>query len=246
MTAPALALPLILALDTSGERASVALATLEGELLLGMASGAPAAERRAGRDVLPWADALLQVAGRVREDVAAVAVSRGPGSFTGVRVGVATALGVALGAGIPVHGVSTLAATIDAAVRAATTEAARGLLPVALLRAGKDRIAFGYRGADGAMVEGTAPVASLLPRLPRRTRLLLAGPGAASQAGRVGRGSTLLDDVGPLAPSVARLAALQRARGEAGDVAELSAVYLRPSGALTPAMRARRKTTATR
>lgn len=247
-TTPTRATPagLILAIDTSGPRASVALCTLEGDLVLVTAGGDPAGSGRSGRDALPWTDALLLVAGRRREDVAAVAVARGPGSFTGVRVGVATALGVALGGGLPAYGVSTLAATIEAARLRAGTEIERGPLVVALLHAGKERLAFGYVGADGALVEGTATVATLLSRLPRRTELLLVGPGAATQSAKVGRDGIVLDDVGPLAPAVGRIAASLRRSGEGGDPGTLSAVYLRPSGALTPAMRERRRAAAPR
>ena len=56
------------------------------------------------------AEDLLKTCGHTPQDVTAVAVAAGPGSFTGVRIGVAAAKGFAWGADIPCHGVSTLEA----------------------------------------------------------------------------------------------------------------------------------------
>ncbi|HSA21686.1 MAG TPA: tRNA (adenosine(37)-N6)-threonylcarbamoyltransferase complex dimerization subunit type 1 TsaB, partial [Myxococcota bacterium] len=77
---------LLLALDTS--TAVTAVALLDGERLL--------AERRQAsgghsRSLLPLVDELLAEAGRAREEIAAVAAGVGPGSFTGVRIGLSVA-----------------------------------------------------------------------------------------------------------------------------------------------------------
>lgn len=60
--------------------------------------------------LLPALDAVLADAGRQRGQVQAVAVTAGPGSFTGVRIGVATAKALAWALGCRLYGVSTLAA----------------------------------------------------------------------------------------------------------------------------------------
>ena len=60
--------------------------------------------------LLPLIDGALAGAGLTMADIDGVAVSAGPGSFTGVRIGMGTAKGLALGAGIPVFPVPTLAA----------------------------------------------------------------------------------------------------------------------------------------
>lgn len=92
---------LILAFDTATDAATSALVD-DGEVL----------GERASRAVtlLEDVDALLRQAGAHTGDLDALAVGIGPGSFTGVRIGLATARGLALGLEIPVAGVSTLAA----------------------------------------------------------------------------------------------------------------------------------------
>jgi tRNA threonylcarbamoyladenosine biosynthesis protein TsaB len=64
--------------------------------------------RTEARLVLRAADALLRAAGVEPRDLTGVVVGTGPGSFTGIRIGLATARGLALGLGVPVAGVSTL------------------------------------------------------------------------------------------------------------------------------------------
>jgi tRNA threonylcarbamoyladenosine biosynthesis protein TsaB len=92
---------LILAFDTATEIATSALVD-DGEVLGERVSRAVT--------VLEDVDALLRQAGARTGDLDALAVGIGPGSFTGLRIGLATARGLALGLEIPVAGVSTLAA----------------------------------------------------------------------------------------------------------------------------------------
>jgi tRNA threonylcarbamoyladenosine biosynthesis protein TsaB len=92
---------LILAFDTATDVATSALVS-DGEVL----------GERVSRAVtlLEDVDALLRQAGARTVEIKGLAVGIGPGSFTGVRVGLATARGIALALDIPVAGVSTLAA----------------------------------------------------------------------------------------------------------------------------------------
>jgi tRNA threonylcarbamoyladenosine biosynthesis protein TsaB len=92
---------LILAFDTATEVATSALVA-DGEVL----------GERVSRAVtlLEDVDALLRQGGAHADEIEALAVGIGPGSFTGVRVGLATARGLALSLDVPVAGVSTLAA----------------------------------------------------------------------------------------------------------------------------------------
>ena len=99
-------MPLTLAFDTATEYATSALVD-DGELLGERVSRASA--------LLADIDALVRQAGAHPRDVAGLAVGIGPGSFTGIRIGLAVARGLALALDIPTAGVSTLAALAAAA-----------------------------------------------------------------------------------------------------------------------------------
>ena len=99
-----------LAFDTASETMALAVCRMgahgEGFELVG-ADDAPA-PRQANRCLLERIERLLCGAGLSLHDVDAVVVGRGPGSFTGVRIGIATAKGIACAAGLPLFGASTL------------------------------------------------------------------------------------------------------------------------------------------
>ena len=95
---------LLLAFETSAKAASVAL--FDGEKLLGESYQNTGLTH--SQTLLVMAQELLSQCGKAPGDVEAVAVANGPGSFTGVRIGVAAAKGFAWGREIPCYGVSTL------------------------------------------------------------------------------------------------------------------------------------------
>ena len=97
---------MILAFETSAKAASVAL--LEGGVLLGESYQNTGLTH--SQTLMVMAEDLLKTCGKTAADVTAVAVAAGPGSFTGVRIGVAAAKGFAWGAELPCYGVSTLEA----------------------------------------------------------------------------------------------------------------------------------------
>lgn len=97
---------LILGFETSAKAASVAL--MQDGRLLGECYQNTGLTH--SQTLLPMAENLLKCCGFAPDGAEAVAVAAGPGSFTGVRIGVAAAKGYAWGAGIPCYGVSTLEA----------------------------------------------------------------------------------------------------------------------------------------
>ena len=97
---------LILAFETSAKAASVAL-TQDGNLLGESYQNTGLTH---SQTLMVMAEDMLKAAGKSMADVTAVAVAEGPGSFTGVRIGVAAAKGFAWGKNIPCYGVSTLEA----------------------------------------------------------------------------------------------------------------------------------------
>jgi len=100
---------MILAFETSAKAASVAL--LENGKLLGESYQNTGLTH--SQTLLQMAEDTLKTCGKAPADVKAVAVASGPGSFTGVRIGVAAAKGFAWGAEIPCVGVSTLEAMAE-------------------------------------------------------------------------------------------------------------------------------------
>lgn len=84
------------------------------------------AKRRANTTLIPTVEELLKEQNLTARDLVAVVCGKGPGSFTGVRIGVATAKGLALGQNIPLYGISTL----DSVAYNAYEQGVRGTLCV--------------------------------------------------------------------------------------------------------------------
>ena len=97
---------MLLAFETSAKAAGVAL--MDGEILLGESYQNTGLTH--SQTLLSMAENLIASCGKTPDQITAVAVAAGPGSFTGVRIGVAAAKGFAWGKEIPCYGVSTLEA----------------------------------------------------------------------------------------------------------------------------------------
>ena len=140
---------LLLALDTSTAQAGLAL--YDGRVL---AEEVWWAGRNHARQLMPAVRCALERIGRAPNDLAVVAAARGPGSFTGLRVGLAAARGLAFALGLPLYGVGSLEVV------------AAGLAPSpwpvrAVLDAGRGRFAtalYRLNGSSLAQVDGLVGV----------------------------------------------------------------------------------------
>ncbi|WP_338016427.1 tRNA (adenosine(37)-N6)-threonylcarbamoyltransferase complex transferase subunit TsaD [Gordonibacter urolithinfaciens] len=117
-----------LAFDTANEVIAIGLGVLHAESLEVevVASAEASAHRASNTQLLPRIDALLAEQGVARGELACIVVGRGPGSFTGVRIAMATAKGVASALGVGLVGVSSL----DAVAWNAQAAGVRGPLAV--------------------------------------------------------------------------------------------------------------------
>jgi N6-L-threonylcarbamoyladenine synthase len=117
---------LVLGFDTATDRCALALGRWSPDGLETIAAADFEAPRAALGRLLPAARDLLVAEGVTPTDLCEVVVGRGPGSFTGVRIAVATAKGLAHGLGVPLYG----AGTLDAVAWACAAAGYTGLLGV--------------------------------------------------------------------------------------------------------------------
>lgn len=221
---------LLLALDTSTPIISVAVLKNDSPLaFLSYSRG-----RSDSGQLLSAVDSVLSYAHHKLEDCRAVAVALGPGSFTGLRVGIATAQGLAEGGGLTVVGVPTLEAYAYA------LSGVEGLL-CPMLDARKNEVyVAGYRWEEDQLVELWPPSASspdtLALRVGSRSALLF-GEGASVYRDRLSASLGSKVRFGPtdLALSnafrIARLGAERLEREGGLEPAELRPIYGRPSEA---------------
>ena len=224
----------ILALDTATEACSAAL--LDDGAVQDRFEATP---RRHASLILPFVDQLLAEAGLSLSQLDALAISRGPGSFTGIRIGFALAQGLALGAGLGMVPVSTLHAL---ALESRRHSAQPSVLSLLDARMG-EVYAGGFDFSDDefgvpALTECVCDPATL--RVEGNGRWLAAGPGVARYRAVVeevnpGRFAGFAPDLLPRAESVARLAAQHLAAGRTAiDPVLAQPVYLRQRVADVP------------
>jgi len=172
------------------------------------------------------------------DDLTGLAVSIGPGSFTGVRIGLSSAKGLAIVLGIPVVGISTLEAL---ALRAGRDR--RLICPVIDARRNETFVA-AYRWSHDvdlprvAIRPGVMPIGDFLRRL--TGRCLFLGDGALRYRAQI---ESHLGNLASFAPAhrilpsaeeIAHLGQMRLARGESDDLTQLEPVYIRPSDARLP------------
>lgn len=229
----------ILALETATEACSAAL-WVDGAVR----ERFEIAPRRHADLILPMAESLLAEAGIARAQLDAIAVGRGPGAFTGVRLALSVAQGLALALDRPVLPVSTLAAlALEAAHHAAAPDATL----LALIDARMSELYVGvYRLDDDGLVGALDDESLQAPKnlqVPEAARYLAIGSGCGVHAEvlseRFGeRLVATLPEALPHAAAIARLGAREFAAHGGVDAADAQPVYLRDKVAFTIAERA--------
>lgn len=222
---------MILALDTTTPQAGVALCE----------KGVVLAVRRArvtthSEDLLRLVDEVFQAAGCKLGQVQAIACAAGPGSFTGLRIGMATAKGLCFALGKPLITVSSL--------QAMALRAPPGVVAVACLDAYKGEVFAGiYRAAFPPVSLGEERVlapgklAQELACLAESETVVLIGDGPVRWPELCVAGIVASDHAPPDPVDVARLAEWRCERGEADDLESSSPHYLRASEAELAAAR---------
>jgi tRNA threonylcarbamoyladenosine biosynthesis protein TsaB len=224
--------PLILAIETATRAGSVALA--RGEKILSSASGDAAASH--SKDLIETIEGVLQSGGAKLNEVDLFAAAEGPGSFTGLRIGLATTKSFAVCAGKSCVGVSTLAAIARAAGNSQRA--------VALLPAGRGELfAQSFSVHDGQVKEldlaAHLSLNAILEKYGEEPEVVWAGAGAQVNAEVLRAWSTERKLTGwriappsdQLAISIAMLALSSYRSGDTVGPNELRAVYVRASDA---------------
>ncbi len=226
----------ILAIETATEACSVAL--LQGDAVIDRSELAP---RRHAELVLPMAEELLAEAGITRKQLDAIAVGQGPGAFTGVRLAISVAQGLALALDIPVLPVSSLAALAmqapdgGAAVLAAI-DARRGEIYAGTFQRGTGEIGSPVNSLRPLMPECVTSAAHLVLPNVEAWNVLGTGWGAYGEAIRTRLPAAPRWADGsryPQARDVAQLAAPMFAAGKGVAPESALPVYLRDKVALT-------------
>jgi tRNA threonylcarbamoyladenosine biosynthesis protein TsaB len=218
----------MLCLDASAPRTCVALGRVEGdrdELLV-----IDELEDRANQTsttLEPRLRVALATAGITAAQLGAIACGRGPGTFTGSRVAVATAKGLALGLGLPIVPVSTLAA-----LAGSSTVGGRVL---ALLDARREQVYAGvFEVGTGVLAVGDEQVIELAGMVAGREdldELSAIGPGCGAYADQlpVSLRERAVVSTGPTAVGLWHAAVSAWRAGAAVDPAAFSVCYLRES-----------------
>jgi tRNA threonylcarbamoyl adenosine modification protein YeaZ len=208
----------LLVLDTATQIPVVALAEGEGRVV---ASRAWASRQQHGEQLLERLDELLAEVGAAPAVIGGVIVGRGPGSFTGLRIGLATAKVLAHSLSVPLVGVSTTRALAQAA-------AVHGEVAVSLPAGVADLYVHRFRlDADGANERAAAGLVAGADAFADAVAgaTLIAVDLAPERVGEeaVLKGQRALDG---LATALAKLGAVALAAGESDDVAMLVPAYV--------------------
>jgi tRNA threonylcarbamoyladenosine biosynthesis protein TsaB len=224
----------LLCLDTSTPTARVAVVDGTGTAV----ARAEATAERHSAHVLKLCDEVLRASGLRPDGLDAIACGAGPGSFTGLRVGLAVVKGLVLATGKPLLLVSSLQALALDIARAAAPPAPRFVVPC--IDAGKGEVYAVACALDAAgfVAPGGEPwrltPEALVAGLADLPAAVVAGNGADRYASVIDAGARRIPIEGPTALSIGALALPRLARREADDLEKAVPVYGRPPDITRP------------
>ncbi|HLH09397.1 MAG TPA: tRNA (adenosine(37)-N6)-threonylcarbamoyltransferase complex dimerization subunit type 1 TsaB [Terriglobales bacterium] len=218
---------LLLAIDTSGRNGSVALARGDSAQTLEILELLPLAGRMYSAQLIPQIKVALERHQLTKRELDAFAVASGPGSFTGLRVGLSTVKALAEVLQKPIAAVSVLQA-------AARLAGCYGHVIVAL-DAGRQQVFAGDyeihgNGEFSSRQELLLPLNDFLHSVSERSAVL-ATPDASVANAAQGRGLSFQEIASPQADTIARLGLEQLRAGQSVAPEALEPNYLRPSDA---------------
>jgi tRNA threonylcarbamoyl adenosine modification protein YeaZ len=208
---------MILVIDTATSRAIVGLGDGSDGPGGHVAARSWPVRHQHGETLLPTLVSFLVERGTGLADLRGIIVGTGPGAFTGLRVGLATAKGLAHGLGLPIVGVSTAEALIDAA-GAAEGDTGGDRAALLLLPAGpNDRVAV-RAGKPPELLPGGAE-----PDITDADHLVAVDLAGRAPADAVARGDAARDG---LAAAIFRIGAARLVAGQPDDLAGLVPEYV--------------------
>ncbi len=233
----------LLAIETSGPAGRAALLLPGGDIIEREIDPPPPSGERSraarptghGRMLVPVIDELVREAGIGRGEVGAVAVSVGPGSYTGLRIGVTAAKTLAWALGAKLVGVSSLEALAHDALACAPEGTSR-LVPGLDAYQGEVYAATFELDGKGAVVRTSDDAAAKPAELASTLRAgdHVFGPGVAKYAAELALPAGATSAPSPLVPraaTVGRIGAGMLERGELLDVLDAAPAYLRKTEA---------------
>ena len=219
---------LVLGIETATDVCAVGLVDASGERARPLAEFSVLRPRRHGAALAPLVRAALDAAGEAPEALGAVAVSAGPGSYTGLRIGVSTAKGLCMATGAALVAVPTTWALASGA----RTQAGPATVVCALPSRRGEVYAAAYRVDDGHVAEVRPPTAlALTPEawagwVPPSDGIGVVGPATAAVLPIAGGTARALD--GQVSGAeVARLGLARLRAGQAEDVGSFEPDYLK-------------------
>jgi tRNA threonylcarbamoyladenosine biosynthesis protein TsaB len=220
----------IIGMDTSGPVIGVGL--LAGEVRL---TKSERVSRGSETRLIPWLIELTERAGVLLPDCEGIAIAQGPGAFTGVRVGLSTAVGLAMSLNVPALPVMSLQPRAEQ-VRLSSINP-QGFAVLSMLDARKGRVYAALYTAGGELVEGPADIDPVLACGWAKGPFVATGEGSLVYRQHVeeAQGVVVAFAEDPALERLCELGRQSLLKGKGCDPFDLRPLYLRAPDAKPPA-----------